>query len=73
MLQFEHRIPGTGPATFALLACGCRTFYVGTDIAPGDPVRCPAPAACASADGRRTTVTSTLAGTVQPTGGNAAA
>jgi hypothetical protein len=73
MLQDEHSIPTGGPVTFALLACGCRTFYVGHDIAPGDPVICPSPARCAGAVSRWTIVTSTLVGTVQPTDSRAAA
>jgi hypothetical protein len=73
MVQHEHSIPSGGPATFALLACGCHTFYLGHDIAPGDPVICPSPARCAGEGSQRTTVTSTLAGTAQPTDSRAAA
>jgi hypothetical protein len=70
MLQDEHSIPSGGPATFALLACGCHTFYIGHDTAPGDPVICPSSDRCA---GGWTTVTSTLVGTAQPTSSKAAA
>jgi hypothetical protein len=73
MLLDEHSVPNGSPATFALLACGCHTFYVGHDIAPGDPVTCPSPARRAGAASRWTTVTSTLHGTAQPTDSRAAA
>lgn len=63
-----HSIPSAGPATFALLACGCHHFYTGQDIALGDPVFCPSLAQCARAGSRWTTVTSTLVGIVQPDG-----
>jgi hypothetical protein len=73
MLQDEHSIPSGGPATFALLACGCHTIYVGHDTAPGDLVLCPSPAQCAASGSRWTTVTSTLVGTMRPTDSRAAA
>jgi hypothetical protein len=71
MLQDEHGLLGGVPATFALLACGCHTFYAGHDIALGDPVTCPSPARCADAVSQRTTVTSILAGTVRLRGSRA--
>jgi hypothetical protein len=64
MLQDEHSLLGGTSTTFALLACGCHSFYVGRDIAPGDPVTCPSPARCSDSASQGTTVTSTLAGTM---------
>ncbi len=73
MLQDEHPVLRAGPATFALLACGCHTFYVGHDVAPGDPVICPSPTRRTGTGSRWTTVTSTLVGTAQPTDSRPAA
>lgn len=73
MMQDKPTVLSAGPATFALLACGCHAFYIGHDIAPGKPVICPSPTRCANTGSRWTTVTSTLAGTVQPAKSRSAA